>query len=140
MSSDASPGPRKRQRSASLAASSSSSKRALSAQPEPSSDDVPMADADAPLSPADKLAKIDRLKNEPLKEGETWYIVSQAWYSRWERAMRGEESKDGPAPLESEIGSVDNKEILGEDGELSKAKGGEAEYVPKEAWELLVRW
>ncbi|VDC00997.1 unnamed protein product, partial [Peniophora sp. CBMAI 1063] len=142
MSTDASPGPRKRQRSASLAASSSSSsKRALSAQPESQSDiDVPMADASEPPA-AEKLARIEELKQRPLREGETWFLVAKDWYGRWERAMRGEESKDGPAPLESEIGPVDNASLLDPvTGDLSKNAGGEAEYVPLEAWDLFADW
>ncbi|KZV66127.1 UCH-domain-containing protein [Peniophora sp. CONT] len=138
--SDASPAPRKRQRSGSAAESSSSSKRALSAQPPDLDHDVPM-EPPTTLTPSEKLSRIQSLKSSPLKEGETWFLVSRAWYGKWERAMKGEETKEGPAPLESEIGSVDNSGILDPaSGELSKTAGGEAEYLPKEAWDLFVRW
>ncbi|EJD07703.1 UCH-domain-containing protein [Fomitiporia mediterranea MF3/22] len=93
-------------------------------------------------SPSEKLQFIERVKNRPMIMGETWYIVSRAWYRRWERACRGEVTKQG-AILENQIGPVDNSKFF-EDGKFdasqSMMEGIDFEFVPSEAWNAFVQW
>lgn len=98
----------------------------------------------APLmhpTPQARLAAIEEAKNRPLVVGETWYLVSRAWYRRWHKAVSGVADKEGPVD-ESDLGPVDNSSLVNSQGNLSvSAVGGiDVEYVPQDAWDLLVSW
>lgn len=94
-------------------------------------------------SPQQKLAQIDELKNQPLKLGDTWYIVSRTWYRNWVSACGGSPIKGAP-DSESQISAVDNSAIAGtRPGSLSGDQLIESvniELVPQEAWDCFVAW
>lgn len=91
--------------------------------------------------PAEKLSAIKKLREKPLKVGDTWYIVARPWYKQWEKACTGEVDKEGGVD-EDTLGPVDNLTLLDKDGNVTSAlvEGIDAEFVPKDAWELFVIW
>lgn len=95
------------------------------------------------FSPPEKFKLITLYQKDPMVVGQTWYLVSRDWYSKWERACLGENGKDDILS-ESQIGPVDNSMILDEAGLLDRSKqlieGEDVEFVPSEAWKLLVGW
>jgi ubiquitin carboxyl-terminal hydrolase 4/11/15 len=93
------------------------------------------------VPPLEKLSTIKTLRERPLKVGDTWYIVVRRWYRRWEKACTGEVDKEGGVE-ESALGPVDNSSLLGNDGNITATlvEGLDAEFVPKDAWELFVAW
>lgn len=94
------------------------------------------------LTPKDKYDKIVALAKREMVAGETWYVVSHRWYRRWEKACTGVIDKEGPIE-EKDIGPVDNGHLADINGNLtdaSVAEGVDVDFVPEEAWELLVEW
>jgi ubiquitin carboxyl-terminal hydrolase 4/11/15 len=93
------------------------------------------------VPPPEKLSTIKKLRGQPLKAEDTWYIVARRWYRRWEKCCTGEIDKEG-AIEESALGPVDNSSLLDKDGNVTSAlvEGMDAEFVPKDAWDLLVAW
>lgn len=94
-----------------------------------------------PPTPEAKLAIIEQAKSRPLTVGETWYLVSRAWYRRWHKAVSGVVDKEGSVN-ESDLGPVDNSALVNSQGIFSvPAVGGvDVEYLPQNAWDLLVSW
>ncbi|EPQ56354.1 UCH-domain-containing protein [Gloeophyllum trabeum ATCC 11539] len=94
-----------------------------------------------PMSGQEKIEAVDSLKKLPMSAGETWYVVSRAWYRRWEKACTGQVDKDGPVE-EKDIGPVDNSGIIDKDGNLltSVVEGIDVEFVPKSVWEMFTSW
>ncbi len=87
-----------------------------------------------------KLATIESLRKTPMQPGQTWHVVSRKWFSRWQKACSGEEDKEGTIE-EKDIGPVNNADILNADGILGECtEGVDVEFVPQEAWNLLVQW
>ena len=74
-----------------------------------------------------------------LHVGETWYLVSQSWYRRWEKACTGQVDKEGGV-LEGQVGPVDNCELVDNSGRLKAylQEGTDVVYIPASAWEKLV--
>lgn len=95
------------------------------------------------LSPMEKFEFIKSLKSSSMIVGEVWYIVSRAWYRRWERACRGEFDKEGKL-LESQVGPVDNSMFFDAAGLWDRDKqlidGVDVEFVPRRAWDLFTMW
>ncbi|THH21501.1 hypothetical protein EW146_g63 [Bondarzewia mesenterica] len=85
---------------------------------------------------------IETARKKPMNEGDTWYVVSQTWFSRWKKAVSGIEDKEGGVLDEKDLGPVDNSDILEANGELLLAaeEGFNVEFVPEDAWHLLVNW
>lgn len=94
-------------------------------------------------SPLAKYDLIRKLKKEPMQVGDTWYLVSQPWFRRWEKACTGEVDKEG-AILESQLGPVDNSSFFDKEGKFdytaSLIEGVDVEFVPEVAWMHFVRW
>lgn len=95
-------------------------------------------------SPADQLVEIAQLALEPLVVGAVWFLVSKAWYSRWETACTGlAASKEADRALDVEaVGAVNNTSIATADGDLRKPllEGQDVVVLPRAAWDLLVAW
>ncbi|KAI8639912.1 hypothetical protein BD408DRAFT_391413 [Parasitella parasitica] len=97
-----------------------------------------------PTDPKDQVKTIQHLQEQNLQDGQTWCLVSEAWYKRWtqycsrmssdQAAVRSIGEKTPPGP-------VDNRSILkngrlAEDLELEK----DVFAVPDVAWTELVAW
>jgi ubiquitin carboxyl-terminal hydrolase 4/11 len=95
------------------------------------------------LSTQQQFEVIKSLKRRALSSGDTWYIVSQVWYKRWEDACSGRLSKDSILSQRT-IPPVDNTGIIDPGGDLRLdppvAEGDSVEFVPEEAWTLFVKW
>lgn len=98
--------------------------------------------SDPHRSPAEREAFIDTARKRPLREGDTWYVISQSWFKRWRRALSGMDSKEGGVLLEKDVGPVDNATIITDQGSLmlTVEEGIDYQLVPEDAWALLVRW
>ena len=93
-------------------------------------------------TPKEKYDKVTALTKRDMIVGETWYVVSRRWYRRWEKACTGMLDKDGGVE-EKDIGPVDNGHLVDLKGNLttaSLAEGVDVQFVPEEAWELLIEW
>ncbi|CAL1715008.1 unnamed protein product [Somion occarium] len=93
------------------------------------------------LTPMTKLESIDSLRKKPMQPGEMWYLVARPWYKRWRLACSGEEDKEGRVN-EADLGPVDNSSLVDASGNLisSATEGVDVEFVPEQAWNLLVQW
>ncbi|TFY56337.1 hypothetical protein EVG20_g8964 [Dentipellis fragilis] len=98
-------------------------------------------DSSTSLSLEEKYALVEEKRKGQMKEGETWYLVSRQWFRRWQKAMTGEQDKEGGVD-EQDLGPVDNSALLDTSGQLIKApvEGVHVEFVPEDVWELLVSW
>jgi hypothetical protein len=91
---------------------------------------------------SDKVQLTRELLDTRMQDGQTWYIVSAQWLGRLQLALgEGDPKKQAANPVEEkDVGPVDNKGLIGEDGSLKKLEDGEAEYVPEELWKAFVAW
>ncbi len=90
---------------------------------------------------AEKLAFVEEGKKKRMEVGETWFLVSRDWWKRWRKACTGEEDKEG-AVTEQELGSVDNKSLVGAEGNLKPGlvEGEDVEFVPLDVWNAFTSW
>jgi ubiquitin carboxyl-terminal hydrolase 4/11 len=79
-----------------------------------------------------------RLRYTSQKDGDTWYLVSLSWISRW-RHLCAPNLYNGD---DSALGPVDNSDLVDERGALlpALAEGVKYEIVCKEAWDHFVEW
>jgi len=99
-------------------------------------------------TPYEQLLEIKALKTQTLEEGDIWCLVSKSWYNRWENACMGRISKGLAVP--EAPGPIDNSDITqcapqpGKDYDLilmpPVIEGETAEFLPKMAFDKLVRW
>ena len=63
----------------------------------PNEEELPAIPMDAPTA-SEQAAIIEVLmRDPPLEEGQTWYVVSMHWYKAWEEFCRGK--ADPPAEI-----------------------------------------
>lgn len=95
----------------------------------------------AGLTPAQKLQRVEDTLQGTMVKGETWYIVSRIWYSRWKKAMTGEEDKEGRLE-EKDLGPVDNSDLCSQTGEVISQllEHIDCEFVPESVWKLFEEW
>lgn len=94
------------------------------------------------LTPKERYDKIVSLAKRDMVVDETWYVVSQHWYRRWEKACTGVVDKEGHVE-EKDIGPVDNGHIVDLKGNLiarTVTEDVDVQFLPEEAWKLLVEW
>ncbi|KAF9499335.1 UCH-domain-containing protein [Pleurotus eryngii] len=138
---------RKRQRSHSMESVPTSPKR----QPTPmvldpvdaymETQQEPQIVLDSQTDPRERWAWADKAKDRPMQLGETWYVVSKDWWTRWRKGCTGEIDKDGPL-AEKDVGPVNNTGILSSVARLQVGliEGIDVEYVPAEVWNALQSW
>ncbi|EKM50435.1 uncharacterized protein PHACADRAFT_129620 [Phanerochaete carnosa HHB-10118-sp] len=96
----------------------------------------------SPLTLREKYLKISPLVKRDMVVGETWYVVSRRWYRRWEKACTGSVDKEG-AVEEKDLGPVDNGHLVDFKGNIattSVTEGVDVQFLPQEAWDLIVSW
>ena len=93
------------------------------------------------LSGQQRLDLIDKLCENPMQPGTTWYLVSRRWWRRWRKACSGEVDKEGPV-TEAELGPVDNSSIVDNYGSVVRAliEHIDVEFVPESVWQHLCSW
>ncbi|KAI0311746.1 hypothetical protein OF83DRAFT_1177271 [Amylostereum chailletii] len=84
---------------------------------------------------------IQVLRKQPMQEGQTWHLIAKPWFRRWEKAVTGEQDKEGGID-EKDIGPVDNSSLVTSTGELSTnpQEGIDVEFVPTQVWNYFVQW
>ncbi|GAA5827452.1 hypothetical protein JCM11251_003818 [Rhodosporidiobolus azoricus] len=100
-----------------------------------------------------QLSVILELKNQPLEEGDTWFLISRQWFRRWQTACSGgratnKEDMEFEGLKPEEVGPVDNGSLLeeGPDGveRLRKNPPVRADedvvMVPAPAFRYLEEW
>ncbi|TFY59459.1 hypothetical protein EVG20_g7789, partial [Dentipellis fragilis] len=99
------------------------------------------APAQPAMSPQDKHAFVEQKRKRQMKESEVWYLVSRRWFRRWQKAVTGEQDKEGGLE-EKDLGPVDNTSLVNAEGQLmiSLVEGVDVEYVPEEVWTAFVSW
>lgn len=86
---------------------------------------------------------INEYKSERLVAGDSWYLVSRAWFRQWSAAASGDADDKDDAGLDLEmLGPVDNGPLATEDGALRMPVqvGVDCEVVPEAAWRMLTDW
>lgn len=98
-------------------------------------------DAAQGMSPVEKLALVEREKQQRMEIGETWFLISCAWWKRWRKACTGEEDKEG-AVTEQELIPVDNSALIDAGGSLKQGllEGEDVQYVPQHVWHFFTTW
>lgn len=107
------------------------------------------------IPPFEQLLAVRKAKEKPLEEGDIWYIVSKSWYTRWENYCLSQPNKlqydksDAQKGISSP-GPIDNTDITDINPHPGQAydltlpnpvvEGNTIEFIPKEAYELLVQW
>ncbi|CAO3599291.1 unnamed protein product [Absidia cylindrospora] len=97
------------------------------------------------LPPAEQIDHIESLKNSNLVDGAVWYLVANAWISRWKQYCKRMSSPMASTQL---LGSqtfpvpVDNSSILNEKSQLLPHLADEQDFicVPELAWFSLEKW
>lgn len=76
-----------------------------------------------------------------MQVGDTWYIVSRAWYRCWDSACQGIDDKSGPLD-EKDVPAVDNTPLVDRDAKLvsNLAEGVDVEFVPLDVWKAFTTW
>ncbi|TFY74055.1 hypothetical protein EWM64_g9957, partial [Hericium alpestre] len=102
---------------------------------------APVPPAQPELSPEEKFQLVQESRKREMREGEAWYLVSRQWFRRWQKAMTGEQDKDGAVDIHN-LGPVNNAPLLDSHGQLSRSliEGVDVEYVPEHVWELFKSW
>jgi ubiquitin carboxyl-terminal hydrolase 4/11 len=96
------------------------------------------------LSPNEQLEYIVNLKESPLEEGQTWYLVANRWYTQWEhycKRVASQSPSTRDLGLKLAPGKIDNRSIL--DGNHLKpnlSPNTDFHLIPEKAWRALVQW
>ncbi|KAG2179868.1 hypothetical protein INT43_003654, partial [Umbelopsis isabellina] len=112
---------------------------------EPADDQMPDQSNEIPdLQPAEQLAYIKELKDSPLVEGDTWYLVANRWLNRWDQhctRLTSLSPSTREIGLKAPPGKIDNTVIMDGDHLKSNLVADEDFYlVPEKAWKALVHW
>ncbi|KAK9469793.1 hypothetical protein V1512DRAFT_279229 [Lipomyces arxii] len=89
---------------------------------------MPIQTTEVP-SRADQITQVEK-SNITMSENDTWYVLSQNWYSKFL-------NQDLPT---EDIGVIDNSDLLNEKGNLKPAHQCNLTLVSQDAWKLLTAW
>ena len=92
-------------------------------------------------TPARKLQHVEAAMKRQMASGEIWCVVSRRWYTRWRKAMTGDEDKEGGIE-EKDVGPVDNTALCNAAGEVTSPfiEHVDSEFVPEDTWKLFEEW
>ncbi|KAE9399579.1 UCH-domain-containing protein [Gymnopus androsaceus JB14] len=93
------------------------------------------------LSATEKLSRVAQLKRSPMALNQTWFLVDRTWCRRWRAALGEIDPKSHPEPIsESDLGPPSTSALLDQYGNLKPGLAEEVdfEFIPEEAWKLLV--
>ncbi|KAJ5280733.1 hypothetical protein N7478_006105 [Penicillium angulare] len=105
----------------------------------------------------DRVAQVSALMIQPLKDGQKGYVISSTWLKKVFARSSTHADRADKESLESELGSLDNTDIVLDIGpkqdDLKDEQGGlyvpmrpglqlgeHYEIVPQEAWDLIIKW
>lgn len=118
-------------------------------EPLPPQEVVVVVTAVTKVDPKDQPGVISQLQQEHVKEGETWYLLSRVWYTRWKQYCArlsspqpsartiGEQTNPGPI---NNTSILDEQYRLAEDLVVDESEQNCVYAVPLPAWNLLVEW
>lgn len=77
-----------------------------------------------------------------LEAGESWYLVSRAWYRKWEVATSGQANKEESLISIEEVGPIDTFTLLDPAGNLrpSLIDGVDVIALSPQSWGMLKDW
>ncbi|ETS64541.1 hypothetical protein PaG_01006 [Moesziomyces aphidis] len=94
-----------------------------------------------------QLNIVSPMRNLPLHAGDTWYIVSRAWYRRWDAACSEHRDADPSEKADPPVGPIDNADLLDSEAPTGFAQlrqhineHTDYEMLPEQGWKLLVAW
>lgn len=106
----------------------------------PNTTDQEMTPSTSPVSdlpPREQLRRIETLMKSSLVDGETWYIISNAWFAAWKEYCYCTTSTSAGTPP----GPIDNASILKDEHLIANLQiDQDFHVVPEEAWEHLCHW
>ncbi|KAJ5585581.1 uncharacterized protein N7459_005381 [Penicillium hispanicum] len=114
-------------------------------------------ETDAPQSIDEQVAQVNELMTRPLKDGQKGFVLSMTWLKKVLARSTTHAAQADKESLESELGPVDNSDIvldIGPDSNNLKDEMGEPyvpmrpglqlgedyEIVPQEGWNLITKW
>lgn len=97
------------------------------------------------LPPAEQIDHIEKLKDSTLVDGDIWYLVANAWISRWKQYCKRMSSSMANTQLlgsQTSPGPVDNSSILNDRAQLLPHLVDEQDLicVPELAWLSFEKW
>ncbi|CEI91625.1 Putative Ubiquitin carboxyl-terminal hydrolase [Rhizopus microsporus] len=97
------------------------------------------------IDPKDQVKIITQLQQEHLSEGQTWYLISKNWFTRWRQYCSRLSSPQHDARKigeQTNPGPINNQSILQANGKLVEGlKLNDTVFaVPEEAWKDLTEW
>lgn len=77
-----------------------------------------------------------------LEAGDSWYLVSRAWYRKWEVATSGQANKEESLISIDEVGPIDTFSLLDQTGNLRPglADGVDVIALSGQSWGMLKDW
>lgn len=109
----------------------------------------PQVNNTSKVDPKDQPGVISQLQEQHVKEGETWYLLSRVWYTRWKQycarlsspqpGARTIGEQTNPGPINNTF-IVDEHYQLAEDLVVEESEQNCVYAVPLPAWNLLVEW
>lgn len=79
---------------------------------------------------------VEKLRQQPMKVGDIWFVVARSWYKRWETVCIDDVRENIRV-----VGPVDNSLLLDKETNLiALVEDIDAEFVCKEVWDLFVTW
>ncbi|KAI9267871.1 hypothetical protein BY458DRAFT_437110 [Sporodiniella umbellata] len=95
--------------------------------------------------PKDQTKLVTQLQQDLLQEGQTWCLISKAWFTRWKQycsRLSSPQQNSRKLGEQTVPGPINNLSILKENGDLENSLVmDETVYaVPEKAWETLVGW
>lgn len=106
-----------------------------------------------PLSPEEEKRTVLELMNKSelnLKEGNLYFVISNRWYSRWQRYVgdcagmlsTDQQSSDRPGPIDNSDIISNGSNCDGNDLDIDRTLVENTHYVlvPQEVWERLLEW
>ncbi|KAJ6090348.1 hypothetical protein N7486_009163 [Penicillium sp. IBT 16267x] len=104
----------------------------------------------------DQVAKVSELIAKPLKDGQKGFVISYSWLQKVFARSSTHADKASKDALDSELGPVDNTDIVLDIGPKDDLKdeqgdvyvpmrpglqfGEDYEIAPQEAWDLIMKW
>lgn len=91
--------------------------------------------------PRQKRDQVISLNCTPMRDGDTWYLISRTWYEKWQAACNPA-LRAHRREADDRLGPVDNSDIVGANGELilGLSEGSSVCCVSQRVMELFTQW
>ncbi|KAJ9597759.1 hypothetical protein L9F63_011367 [Diploptera punctata] len=85
---------------------------------------------------------IELFIGKQMRKGETWYLIDTNWFKAFRRYVGIYDIWETVDKQDDYPGPIDNSSLFNEDGSIRELLTDGLDYVlvPKDAWELLVKW